>query len=87
MCASVSVCAHKQAYTFVWVQMSVYMLHMHIQISVSHVHSAICQMQADVSHMPNLEQWPALTASLINLMDSWLTQDEFIRWLHFTLAF
>lgn len=31
------------------------------------------------------ERWPAPAASLINLMDSWLTQDEFIRWLHFTL--
>lgn len=35
---------------------------------------------------PNpLSSGPALAASLINLMDSELTWDEFIRWLHFTL--
>lgn len=42
-------------------------------------------MQNDSSHVLNLECWPQLAASLINLMDSELTWDEFIRWLHFTL--
>lgn len=42
-------------------------------------------MQNHLSHVPDLEWWPELAASLINLMDSELTWDEFIRWLHFTL--
>lgn len=46
---------------------------------------AICQMRNDSSHVLNLECRPELAASLINLMDSELTWDEFIRWLHFTL--
>lgn len=30
---------------------------------------AICQMQSDMSHVPNLNGCPVLAASLINLMD------------------
>lgn len=48
---------------------------------------AICHMRGGDSRLTRLalEWWPELAASLINLMDSELTRDEFIRWLHFTL--
>lgn len=72
-CAIGSICVCKQAHTFMYPHVSVYMLHTHIQISVRNhagMCSVICQMQDDASHMPNLEWWPALAASLINLMDS-----------------
>lgn len=47
----------------------------------------VCHMRSGDSGLTclALEWWPELAASLINLMDSELTQDEFIRWLHFTL--
>lgn len=89
MCAISSVYVCKQASTFVCI-------HIHIQMSMCACYTciskylriiswAVCQMQNHLSHVPDLEWWPELAASLINLMDSELTWDEFIRWLHFTL--
>lgn len=50
----------------VCIHMSVYATQAYPNICMNPMRSAICQMQANVCHMPNLEWWPTIVTNLIN---------------------
>lgn len=88
MCVIRCVYVGKQAYALACMRARLCLRAAHAHPSIRPVASwAICHMRSSDSRLAclALEWWPELAASLINLMDSELTRDEFIRWLHFTL--